>query len=111
MPSGATVFHEIFTNPPLVSSLQAFRPRQCPGAAISSQPSIAGCRLPRETLWGGGAICGQAAEHPRALMVSPIARLPSACYPVGYDVTRLRLFRNHARSVAARLCLRHFSDG
>ncbi len=44
-------------------------------------------------------------------MISPIARLPSACYPVAYDVTRLRLFRNHARSAAARLCLRHFPDG
>src|SRR6266852_2198464 len=111
MPSGATVFQVIFTNPPLL-----FRPNRrffpvIPGVAISPQPSMAGYRLPRETLRGGGATCGQAAEDPKALMISPIAPLPSACYPVAYDVTRLRLFRNHARSAAARLCLRHLPDG
>ena len=56
---------------------------------------------------------GAVAEPP----VDGTARLPVACAPSPPailprdDLTRLRLFRDHARSAAARLCLRHLPDG
>jgi two-component sensor histidine kinase len=55
-----------------------------------------------------------AAKHPRAKPRLCGGRLAAAAFGLlscAHDITRLRLFRDHARSAAARLRLRHLPDG